>query len=170
MVVLKQSDDAILAFCDACTEEEFLIYEWEDTFWAKGQQRPIDPAELLGTPLKGPPTPGPERRDEMLAGALDIVGSGLDVSEVRRLVATAASPNEVIHAIVASCIKPVDIGAMQRLLPIMIDVWNETPRPELGGRRPVDVHEEPERRKVGRNAPCPCGSGRKYKRCCGAVH
>ena len=23
-------------------------------------------------------------------------------------------------------------------------------------------------RKVGRNAPCPCGSGKKYKRCCGA--
>jgi preprotein translocase subunit SecA len=22
--------------------------------------------------------------------------------------------------------------------------------------------------KVGRNAPCPCGSGRKYKKCCGA--
>ncbi|MCA9656514.1 MAG: SEC-C domain-containing protein [Myxococcales bacterium] len=27
---------------------------------------------------------------------------------------------------------------------------------------------QPARReaKVGRNAPCPCGSGRKYKRCC----
>lgn len=23
--------------------------------------------------------------------------------------------------------------------------------------------------KVGRNDPCPCGSGRKYKRCCGAA-
>ena len=23
-------------------------------------------------------------------------------------------------------------------------------------------------RKVGRNESCPCGSGRKYKRCCGA--
>jgi preprotein translocase subunit SecA len=23
-------------------------------------------------------------------------------------------------------------------------------------------------RKIGRNAPCPCGSGKKYKRCCGA--
>jgi len=23
-------------------------------------------------------------------------------------------------------------------------------------------------RRVGRNAPCPCGSGLKYKRCCGA--
>ncbi|HPF69279.1 MAG TPA: YchJ family protein [Candidatus Krumholzibacteria bacterium] len=33
-----------------------------------------------------------------------------------------------------------------------------------GVRRPV-VREEP---KIGRNDPCPCGSGRKYKRCCGA--
>ena len=22
--------------------------------------------------------------------------------------------------------------------------------------------------KVGRNDPCPCGNGRKYKKCCGA--
>jgi uncharacterized protein YecA (UPF0149 family) len=22
--------------------------------------------------------------------------------------------------------------------------------------------------RVGRNAPCPCGSGKKYKKCCGA--
>jgi SEC-C motif-containing protein len=22
--------------------------------------------------------------------------------------------------------------------------------------------------KVGRNAPCPCGSGKKFKKCCGA--
>jgi hypothetical protein len=24
--------------------------------------------------------------------------------------------------------------------------------------------------KVGRNEPCPCGSGRKFKRCCGLTH
>jgi hypothetical protein len=23
--------------------------------------------------------------------------------------------------------------------------------------------------KIGRNAPCPCGSGKKYKRCCGGI-
>ena len=28
------------------------------------------------------------------------------------------------------------------------------------------VREEP---KIGRNDPCPCGSGKKYKKCCGAV-
>jgi preprotein translocase subunit SecA len=27
---------------------------------------------------------------------------------------------------------------------------------------PVDAGE-----KIGRNAPCPCGSGKKYKKCCG---
>ena len=26
---------------------------------------------------------------------------------------------------------------------------------------------EAPRKKIGRNHPCPCGSGRKYKRCCG---
>jgi len=25
-----------------------------------------------------------------------------------------------------------------------------------------------EKPKVGRNDPCPCGSGKKYKKCCGA--
>ncbi|MHC4065055.1 MAG: SEC-C metal-binding domain-containing protein [Planctomycetota bacterium] len=24
-----------------------------------------------------------------------------------------------------------------------------------------------EKPKVGRNAPCPCGSGKKFKQCCG---
>ena len=29
----------------------------------------------------------------------------------------------------------------------------------------------PEHRRVGRNEPCPCGSGRKYKKCCASkVH
>lgn len=31
-------------------------------------------------------------------------------------------------------------------------------------RRPVHIEQ-----KVGRNDPCPCGSGKKYKKCCGAI-
>ena len=30
----------------------------------------------------------------------------------------------------------------------------------------VETPKVPRRVKVGRNAPCPCGSGRKYKKCC----
>ncbi|MGI6087744.1 MAG: preprotein translocase subunit SecA [Kiritimatiellia bacterium] len=44
--------------------------------------------------------------------------------------------------------------------------------PALGmGRRPARPAPEPVMRtepKVGRNDPCPCGSGKKYKKCCGA--
>jgi SWIM/SEC-C metal-binding protein len=43
--------------------------------------------------------------------------------------------------------EPEDIGDLQRLL--------NPPQPAL-----VD-------RKIGRNEPCPCGSGKKHKLCCG---
>jgi len=32
----------------------------------------------------------------------------------------------------------------------------------------AQVGEQPAHGKVGRNHPCPCGSGKKFKRCCGA--
>jgi uncharacterized protein YecA (UPF0149 family) len=38
------------------------------------------------------------------------------------------------------------------------------PDGEAQSRKPIE-REEP---KVGRNDPCPCGSGKKYKKCCGA--
>jgi preprotein translocase subunit SecA len=34
-----------------------------------------------------------------------------------------------------------------------------------GDAAPMPVNRKD--KKVGRNAPCPCGSGKKYKKCCG---
>jgi SEC-C motif len=34
-------------------------------------------------------------------------------------------------------------------------------------QRRLTLEEEGAVRRVGRNDPCPCGSGLKYKRCCG---
>ncbi|MBW2038131.1 MAG: preprotein translocase subunit SecA [Deltaproteobacteria bacterium] len=41
------------------------------------------------------------------------------------------------------------------------------PPPEMMGEqeRPIPVRREG--KKIGRNDPCPCGSGKKYKKCCG---
>jgi uncharacterized protein len=45
----------------------------------------------------------------------------------------------------------------------------------LGRREPIDPNLAPSEphagrhAKVGRNDPCPCGSGKKYKKCCGAA-
>lgn len=41
------------------------------------------------------------------------------------------------------------------------DSWLYT----TGALKTVTVHREG--RKIGRNEPCPCGSGKKYKNCCG---
>jgi uncharacterized protein len=56
-------------------------------------------------------------------------------------------------------------GKVLELLPISIlaisTYWRD---PEM--REPLKpVRSE----KIGRNQPCPCGSGRKYKKCCGAA-
>ena len=40
------------------------------------------------------------------------------------------------------------------LLKQLADIKPSAPQPE-------------KQKKVGRNDPCPCGSGKKYKRCCG---
>ena len=37
---------------------------------------------------------------------------------------------------------------------------------DLGGGKPQPIVKK--EKKVGRNDPCPCGSGKKYKKCCGA--
>ena len=41
---------------------------------------------------------------------------------------------------------------------------------EFGRARPLGTPMAVQAaRRVGRNDPCPCGSGKKYKRCCGAI-
>jgi uncharacterized protein YecA (UPF0149 family) len=58
--------------------------------------------------------------------------------------------------------------------------WMQTPRPAFDGKTPAEIsgsaglpgfkkvetyHRDAP--KIGRNDPCPCGSGKKYKKCCG---
>jgi hypothetical protein len=57
---------------------------------------------------------------------------------------------DLTAAIIRVCLRK---GAVQ------IEYERSTPRPALS-----PVRREPQ---IARNAPCPCGSGRKYKKCCG---
>jgi len=163
MVALKQRDDAILLFCPVCTNDEYLIYEWEDTLWANGPMEPIDVAAVAAEhglgPLGSRRVPNPDDRDELLQRALTLVGSRWTPAEVRRAMATAAVPSQVVQAIVGSLPTAPPIASLERLLPVLMDLWNDT--------RATPPAAAPRRRtKVGANQPCPCGSGRKYKRCC----
>ncbi|MCM3768754.1 SEC-C metal-binding domain-containing protein [Neobacillus niacini] len=78
------------------------------------------------------------------------------------------------------------IEAAKRLMDTVIPLMNQTRQWELKGHTPDEllawdrksrsplpkekgkvVHFQT-RQKVGRNDPCPCESGEKYKKCCGA--
>ncbi|MBR2904596.1 MAG: SEC-C domain-containing protein, partial [Lentisphaeria bacterium] len=41
----------------------------------------------------------------------------------------------------------------------------EGPMPELPPEIDLTYHNDAP--QIGRNDPCPCGSGKKYKKCCG---
>lgn len=95
------------------------------------------------------------------------------------------------------CIGYRDRDAARKARKLLASMWNDVPRWSLKGWSPSEIlekhpdcispwpggpvlpeslvppadHESPAPQtpalKVGRNEPCPCGSGKKYKRCCG---
>ena len=48
---------------------------------------------------------------------------------------------------------------------IRIDNYNAEPQ----GRTLPDANNDYANQNISRNALCPCGSGKKYKRCCGKL-
>jgi len=51
---------------------------------------------------------------------------------------------------------------VMQVMPIARDIPYFAPPRRIRGKF-VKVRTEP---KIGRNEPCPCGSGKKYKKCC----
>lgn len=69
----------------------------------------------------------------------------------------------------------VDVHARERVLRQKTTTTFEgegLPLEELSSVRDFALRTAEQRatvKKVGRNDPCPCGSGRKFKKCCGGV-
>lgn len=92
---------------------------------------------------------------------------------LERLMSEGLSRHESIHAIASAVIeelmaatdgKRTEEDYYERLSDLTAERWFAEYRPD-----PSPVPHETFRRsaaKVGRNDPCPCGSGRKYKQCC----
>ena len=71
------------------------------------------------------------------------------------------------------------IDKAKRYIPVIIKIANTTRLWENRGHTPNELkpfdqqsmqwmpHESPVTVKTGRNEPCPCGSGKKFKKCCG---
>lgn len=76
-----------------------------------------------------------------------------------------------------SMIAAIRDDTVKLLLTLKIHINQEIKREQVaqpttavhGDEQPVKKKAQPvKKQKVGRNDPCPCGSGKKYKKCCGA--
>ncbi len=132
-----------------------------------------------------------EATDESRSEAMDLslqelkdlgLPPGVDMEQVEKLM---ASPQGALLADFGQFCEEREIGPeagqdeMNEAIQSLHEEWLDTPREALEGKKPGEVlaggrlfpqkvetfrREAP---KIGRNDPCPCGSGKKYKRCCG---
>ncbi len=71
------------------------------------------------------------------------------------------------HALFQSLLANIQHDVVHTIYRVSIVKEGALPEPALasaGGGRGEMVAAD---KKVGRNDPCPCGSGKKYKKCCG---
>ncbi|GGA80067.1 SEC-C metal-binding domain-containing protein [Ornithinibacillus halotolerans] len=93
------------------------------------------------------------------------------------------SPNDVMKFL-ASNLEFESMEIVQELMDLVVNLMNNTREWFLKGHTPTELLEVEKKflnpipktsnaltkqkvEKVGRNDPCPCGSGKKYKKCCG---
>ncbi len=86
---------------------------------------------------------------------------------------------EVLNALFRTTTRPEDYGSFLKNLPQrlsrpdVLGAMDDTPSPGASPAEEAPRIQLPtapikrEMPKVGRNDPCPCGSGKKYKQCCG---
>ena len=136
--------------------------------------------EVAPAPVADTSDEEPEELD--LAQLQEALPPGVDVQQVEEML---RSPRGALLADFSTFCRDRGLeeelgeAEMSEAMQELHEEWLQTPRPALEGEKPADVLEggrlfpgkvETFRReapKVGRNDPCPCGSGKKFKRCCG---
>lgn len=131
---------------------------------ADGEEEGFDPADLDMSELQG------------------MLPPGVDMSQVQQML---NSPRGALLADFGTFCEErgvemeMEQGEMSEALQELHEEWLHMPREALEGKKPAEVLDggrlfpskvETFRReapKVGRNDPCSCGSGKKYKKCCG---
>ena len=61
----------------------------------------------------------------------------------------------------------LDKSTYRKILSAIDRVKNDIPMWIYNGYTKREFNNRPKKVKIGRNDPCPCGSGKKYKNCCG---
>jgi len=126
------------------------------------QERLEERAALAGwSEIVGADVAGHARAVDLVDGVLTLEADhGAWRQEVTMLIRTMPDPAG-----------PAPIRAPREAMLRELGLKEESPVRAQAGHQtpqaPIPIEGISSKPKVGRNAPCPCGSGRKYKKCCG---
>lgn len=108
--------------------------------------------------------------------------AGIDLNQIKKIMASPQGAFLTDFGLFCQE-QGIDMNAVSNpeQLQTLNEQWLSTPRMAFEGKTPAEVaqhdpslfslkkvetYRRPEPR-IGRNDPCPCGSGKKYKKCCG---
>ena len=149
---------------DEVEGEDISVAETEVSDASGEEEESFDPANLDMSELQG------------------MLPPGVDMSQVQQML---NSPRGALLADFGTFCEErgvemeMEQGEMSEALQELHEEWLQMPREALEGKKPAEVLDggrlfpskvETFRReapKVGPNDPCSCGSGKKYKKCCG---
>jgi hypothetical protein len=116
------------------------------------------------------------RQIDKIASYFDREGDLEDLREDALFAYALAMPGETTRGRIRGMLRKIDTLANLSASEAELVMFALDERLRLAGLDPVFAAEDPEEEaeeteapgKVGRNDPCPCGSGKKYKKCHGA--
>ncbi|WP_411842678.1 SEC-C metal-binding domain-containing protein [Salinicoccus sp. HZC-1] len=87
-----------------------------------------------------------------------------------QLIMKGAKQDEIIQYLMSLGVEFKDVDDQRAFFDNIAGIVNNTRHFKFRGHKESELKSKTIVRevKVGRNDPCPCGSGRKYKKCCGA--
>ncbi|QOR36283.1 SEC-C domain-containing protein [Clostridium sp. 'deep sea'] len=101
------------------------------------------------------------------------------VNDIQGLISVKASLDVILESFYKYKIQFKSAKQLKKIVPYITNVQNNTriytnrgfsdnELRIMRGQKPQNINTKPiKSKKIGRNEPCPCGSGKKYKKCCG---
>jgi preprotein translocase subunit SecA len=122
-------------------------------------------------PLVTYKTRGHEMFEELMAGIQGDLARTIFHMAIRREPAPVSSvPARPVASTTGTTTAGVKTAPSRQVVPSPLAHVPQSPMAKVIVNNPGSVSSQPVKvagKKVGRNDPCPCGSGKKYKHCCG---
>ncbi|MFC4985030.1 SEC-C metal-binding domain-containing protein [Salinicoccus siamensis] len=86
-----------------------------------------------------------------------------------QLIMQGSKKDDILQYLMTLNVELQNAGSQRELMDMMAEIVENTRHFKYRGHKESELNSQTvvKEVKVGRNDPCPCGSGRKYKKCCG---